>query len=757
MKQFRGFSGALAATVALVVVQPASAAPNQVTDVQVSPNSTGIDVVLKTQSTGDKMPQVFNTNRGNTWTAFVFNTQLASNQLQRKDNPAPGIASVTVSPVSNGVQVTVVGQGSAPIGQVIRKDKQGVVLSVNPGAQPTTIAQAPIPGSQPATPMPPAMGTTPAATTPPSTPIAPFVPTPVAPRTAPSAPTNPVPPLLPRAVAPPVGDMAVSQIDTTPSAIDLGSSERIPRLVLRDAPVREVLSLLARAAGMNLAYSESGGAAAGAAGAAGAASQSGGPTISLDIENESVQDVFNYVLRIACVPAGGASAGGSPGGGGQCNSLEANRVGRTIFVGPHLPDDARNTITRTIRLNQASAASAATFLATQGAEAQRTVEKVTIEEAGGTSSGGGGGGGGGSGGSGLSGVESTTGGLKRTTETRETQIQAVRAQAGDAPLLLRGLGVSTDERLNSLTLVGSPRKIAIATSLLTQLDARKRQASVQVAIVDVNLLGLNKANTSFSFGINDTKAIQDGGVAVINLGSNSPAQLSTADPFGNIGRTFTSGGPNFFSVGSRWLGQLQYAIQHQDAKVLTDPTLTIQEGQQAQVKVVEEVVTNLSLQTQSTSANTATTTLTAEKSEAGLNVQVGVERIDDNGFISMRINPVITAPSKDVTIALAGNSNTITLLQRREVSTGLVRIRDGQTLVLTGVIQDSDKTTVTKVPILGDIPILGALFRSTSKQSERREVLVLVTPKIIDDSDQATFGYGYTPSKEAIQTLQQNR
>jgi type IV pilus assembly protein PilQ len=56
-------------------------------------------------------------------------------------------------------------------------------------------------------------------------------------------------------VAPPVGDIAISAIDASPSVIDLGTQERVPRLVLRDAPVREVLSLLARAANMNLAYS----------------------------------------------------------------------------------------------------------------------------------------------------------------------------------------------------------------------------------------------------------------------------------------------------------------------------------------------------------------------------------------------------------------------------------------------------------------------------------------------------------------------
>jgi type IV pilus assembly protein PilQ len=586
-----------------------------------------------------------------------------------------------------------------------------------------------------------------------ATQVNPLVPSPTLNTNPPSQSGIPVPPLLPRASAPPVGDMAVSELGTAPTAIDLGTAERIPRLVLRDAPVREVLSLLARAAGLNIAFAEQPGGAAAAAGGAPGASTSGGPTVSLDIENESVQDVFNYVLRIACVPTAGA-AGGGGGGTGGCTSLEANRVGRTIFVGPRLPDDARNTSSRTIRLNQVSAAAASAFLATQGAEVQRPVETITVQEVGGVQDGGGGGG---SGSQSTSGVSSTTSGLKRTIETRETIIKALKAEEGTSALLLRGLGVSTDERLNALTLVGSPQKIAIATSYLTQLDARKRQASVSVKVIDIDLLGLDKAGTSFSFDINDTSVASTGGLSVINLGNRAPSAISGG--IGNLGTVPTNvTGGALFNVGSRWLAQLQFAIQSQNAKVLTDPTLTIQEGQRAQVKLVEEVFSNFKLETTGGGLNTVpTTTITTEKAEAGLQLDVEVERIDDNGFVSMRINPRISAPARTQSINLNGNSNDVVFLQKREVSTGLVRVRDGQTLLLSGVIQESDRSDVRKVPILGDLPLLGSLFRSTSRTKQRREVIVMVTPNIMGDTDKATYGYGFTPSADVQRLLQQPR
>ena len=75
----------------------------------------------------------------------------------------------------------------------------------------------------------------------------------------------------------------------------------------------------------------------------------------------------------------------------------------------------------------------------------------------------------------------------------------------------------------------------------------------------------------------------------------------------------------------------------------------------------------------------------------------------------------------------------VSILNSRRVDTGAVRIKDGETLVLTGVIQDSDIEKLYKYPLLGDLPILGSLFRSTSNENNKRELIVLVTPKIIED------------------------
>jgi type IV pilus assembly protein PilQ len=101
-----------------------------------------------------------------------------------------------------------------------------------------------------------------------------------------------------------------------------------------------------------------------------------------------------------------------------------------------------------------------------------------------------------------------------------------------------------------------------------------------------------------------------------------------------------------------------------------------------------------------------------------------------------------------------GAINTLNLLSTRETNSGLIRLKDSQTLILSGIIQDQERTNITKVPILGDIPLLGALFRSSEKTNERAEVIVLLTPEIVDE--QSDFGYDYTPGKESREVLEKS-
>ncbi|WP_309143856.1 AMIN domain-containing protein [Oscillatoria sp. HE19RPO] len=772
MKQPHALGCLFGASAIVVMASAPAMAVTQITGVNVSTSGGGVQVILDTQG-GDR-PQVFTVNRGTDVIADIINTQLSlpGGQSFRQNNPAPGIASIVVTPLdANSVRVIVSGSSSAPEVAINQADAAGINLGFNTGGV------AASPNLSPSTPPPP-----PGMTPPPGLPSSPdvLVPNPQitieggpAPIARPNQPS--VPPFQPRAVAPPVGDIAVSNVPSATPEINLGagSTEIIPRLVLRDASVRDVLSLLARTAGLNLAYTPGVAGAEGQAQQPGAEADDASPKISLDIENESVQDVFNYIIRLS--------------------ALEANRVGDTIFVGIRLPDEARNVVVRTLRMNQVAATDAAGFLTAQGAETQIARERLDI-------------------------ITIGEGAAARTVESRTPEILALRATQGDGPLLLSGLSVLTNERINGITLVGPPNKVEIATSFLSQLDLRRRQVAVNVKIVDVDLLATDNFSTSFSFGINDSFFVNDGGAAVANFGGINPPTANTvsnrenplvppvlANPLTGAGLQFdpnqttqvpltgpgagalflrpvpgistdprevrvsdytvfevdpstgviTPGTANFslptlFQYPQRFLALLQAQVVSGNAKILTDPTMVVQEGETARLSLTQEVTQTAVFQQVNDDTGVVELEPRPLVADAGLTLLVSVSRIDDNGFVTLNLIPSVSAPT-------GTSADGSTLLSTRTLQSGTIRIRDGQTLILSGIIQDVDRSFVSKIPILGDLPLIGSLFRSTQRENRRQEVIVLVTPQILDDSENAGFGFGYAPGQEVQQMLNQNR
>jgi type IV pilus assembly protein PilQ len=816
-------SGATACV--LLAAQPVLAELTRVTDVQLNPIPGGLSVILKT--TAGNRPQLFTTKKDKSLVTDVINAQLRlpKGSYFRQEKPAPGIAVIEVKQLNaNSIRVTVTGIDTVPNNQPLVGQNNNIILGFTTTANSTVLTNA-----QPVEKVSPSSANTNNTNPVEKLPVLPattlesksgesikqpdvLIPNPqviidgkIAEPAGPNQPYNQAPPFLPRAVAPPVGDITQSNIDTSPSAIDLGTQERVPRLVLRDAPVREVLSLLARAAGLNLAYVGKGG--DNNASSTSTSTENVGDTdkqityekISIDIENEPVQDVFNYVLRLS--------------------GLEANRSGRTIFVGPKLPNTTRDIVMRNLRLNQARVKEVLRVLVNLGAESAVSAEpkttRVTTE---------------------VIGKEEG----KKQQSAEDTNLVAQRIKFTDSVPLLRGLQVSGDERTNTLTLIGTPKLVEMAMSQVVPLDIRRRQVVINVKIIDINLSGTQDYNTSFSFGVGNNFFANDGGAASFNFGGSKPASASdvansvtdtpviknpiTGSPFfspnssvsipgttpGTIvvgadgitrrvafpgtggffepvaptsggnplqpgfssitpatdnivtqnkdGTTSVSAGtlgtasaslPTLYQFPKRFLASLTAQVQSGNAKILTDPTLIVQEGQTADVQLTQDVIgdiTNTIVDTPGGSRQERKIT----KEPIGLKLAVVVDRIDDNGFVSLQVSPQVKSPAGT---ADTGNGQII-LVSTRAITSGTIRLRDGQTLILSGIIQDQDRTTVSKLPILGDIPLLGALFRKTNRQNERREVIVLLTPQIMDDSERSSYGYNYTPSPQIRQVLE---
>ena len=735
--QVLAFAPAVAQTQVSANKSEAIAVASRITDI--NSNMSGDRFNLTLSFASSDRPQVTYARQGKDWIAVLNGAQLqlgSGNASYTKSNPAPGITAIEATPYeTNKVRIRVtaaspevlkdlikrqdtsnslvfslemqtnsISSANAPDAGVIKSDNDSnkVLTAQNTAANPSSLGQ---PLFQPKVTITNPDGTTRVAQT-------------NAPNSTPPSATNPVTPQLQGRVpgiappfrplkTPPVGDIATSTSKLRADIVDLGSAERVPRITLRNAPAIEVLTLIGRVAGLSVVSANTAPAKGEtpAAGATGAASIS--QPVSLTIENETAQDVFNNVLRIT--------------------GLEANRIGNTIFVATKLPLSLKNIVTKSYRLNQINATEAANFLTSLGA-GKATISTVVVKAVSAVATGT------------ATAETKASDSTSTTTSSEKADITAIENK--DFSLPLKGLIALAEARSNAVTLIGSPIQVEYAESQLARLDVRRRQVSVNVRIVDVRL----GSNQSFSSGLGfDTGS--GGTQTTINAG----APNGTLNP-GALRLDFNNPLSSLGFAPQQILARLDASITNNQAKVLTDPTLTVQEGESASITLSEEVVSKITTQISTSTPPVATTQV--ELKEFGLFLNIKVDRIDDNGFISLSVAPTVSSPLSPIT---SGGNLIATPLSNRSLVSGQIRMRDGQTLFLSGVIRDSDRNVTSKIPILGDLPIIGALFRSTSDINERSEVVIIVTPRIIDDSQNATWGYTYQPGPETQKVLDSNQ
>ena len=726
--QVLAFAPAVAQTQVSANKSEAIAVASRITDI--NSNMSGDRFNLTLSFASSDRPQVTYARQGKDWIAVLNGAQLqlgSGNASYTKSNPAPGITAIEATPYeTNKVRIRVtaaspevlkdlikrqdtsnslvfslemqtnsISSANAPDAGVIKSDNDSnkVLTAQNTAANPSSLGQ---PLFQPKVTITNPDGTTRVAQT-------------NAPNSTPPSATNPVTPQLQGRVpgiappfrplkTPPVGDIATSTSKLRADIVDLGSAERVPRITLRNAPAIEVLTLIGRVAGLSVVSASAAPAtAAGATPAAGATGAAGiSQPVSLTIENETAQDIFNNVLRIT--------------------GLEANRIGNTIFVATKLPVTLKNLVTKSYRLNQVTAGEASAYLI--GLGASRVINRQRA----------------------IPGVQTATIGtaataiVNTTTETIPTLETVAITEASGVTPLLKGVQVIAEERGNSITLIGSPRQVEFAEAQLARIDTRKRQVSVNVRVVEVDLD--NGQTVSGSLNLSE-------GNPNISLGGNT------------LGLSLNSSQP--ISLPAQFLASITASIISGQAKVLTDPSLTVQEGESASISLTEDVVTKNTID-RSVSNGLETITQETEVKPAGLSLNITIARVDDNGFVNLSISPTITSPGTRILTTVGNTAGSfVTPLSTRTLNSGQIRLRDGQTLILSGVIRDTDQQSVEKVPILADIPILGALFRRDINTNTRNEVVIVVTPRIIDDSQNANWGYTYQPGVETQKVLDSNQ
>ncbi|WP_414414398.1 AMIN domain-containing protein [Synechococcus sp. OH2] len=635
---------------------------------------------LEITTAGGARPQVFFTQQGRSWIGDITNAQLDGGQGRyRQESPLPGVRFIEAKQLgSDSVRIEIAGVAAAPQGLLARRSPTQLVFEFEglPSAPPAPVAAAPsqVAPNQSASPTRPQPVAPPPA--PASPPAAQNSPSPqgTAPTPQPLAQTPP--PSPPAQVAPPPQPASPGPvISQVPSVGQLNQPQLPPGSLPAESPFQ-------------------GRAVAPPAGdiAVGTILPDPPPVdlgtnakISLTLKDAPVGDVLSLLVRRAGlnvvlndVPREltiSLDVQDSPLQETfnfilRLKQLQAQRRGQTVFIGQNLPG-VSGILVRNYRLNQAVAANIAPRL--------------------------------------------------------EAVLNAV------AP----GAQFDVDERTNSITVIGTERQQDIAAAQIAQLDVRRRQVLISVRAVDIRLnnnesLSVNLGGASGNFAVGTLGGASFGGEPLNQPQGSSVESIGPTGPSGSITGIFNTLNRLQQSLALR----VQAAIQNGTGKILTDPKVVVADGSSSRISIATSVPVNVETITIPQGENQPpVVTQRLQREEAGVILNVSDVRIDDNGFVTLTIRPEISIPIP-IQVLEGGDFAGIQLfnIDRRQLEASQLRLRDGQTFIIAGLIQDRDDVDVRKVPLLGDLPLLGALFRSQTVNNERNEVVFMLTPYIMDDN-----------------------
>jgi general secretion pathway protein D len=308
--------------------------------------------------------------------------------------------------------------------------------------------------------------------------------------------------------------------------------------------------------------------------------------------------------------------------------------------------------------------------------------------------------------------------------------------AGPSTILEGQVTITSDKATNSLIIVASPGDYETMKDVIQKLDIRRRQVYVEAAIIEMSLsksreLGFEfqAANLNNIENSNNVKAIGGTNFGNIATAASGPAGLATLTGLnvGAVKGTFKYNGVEFLNIGA-----LLHALQTDgDVNVLSTPNILTTDNQKAEIMVGENVpfVTG-----QSQTAATAGQIFTQiDRKDVGIKLQITPQIASDDN-VRLEIKQEIS----DLTVTPGLNPNIVGPTTSKRSADTTVVIKDRQTMVIGGLIRDNVVSSTSKVPLLGDIPILGWLFKFKTTKIEKTNLMIFITPYIIKNETEAT-------------------
>lgn len=284
--------------------------------------------------------------------------------------------------------------------------------------------------------------------------------------------------------------------------------------------------------------------------------------------------------------------------------------------------------------------------------------------------------------------------------------------------------VSGDYQLNQVTVYGgTEEQVKIAEDVVKKFDKKPPQAYMEISIIELTESGSKELSSNIIAHSKDASFGFNKGPMQVEYAHGS---LHNEQGVGTILSNLNS-----YSYNKTLITSIQALIEQHKGKMLANPRIIATHGKTSVINISQDYVKTRKQETNaSTSLNTIVST-NYEIADQGIKLDI-TPKISPDGYLSVDIKPSYTSVKEPVTEK--GTDNLVaTLLNKRDLELKNVRIKDGETLVLGGLIQETNNNKVYKIPVLGDMPIIGAFFKSTTTDHERSELIIMVTPKIIKD------------------------
>jgi type IV pilus assembly protein PilQ len=275
--------------------------------------------------------------------------------------------------------------------------------------------------------------------------------------------------------------------------------------------------------------------------------------------------------------------------------------------------------------------------------------------------------------------------------------------------------VAADPGGNRLVVVATPGMIDQIREIVEDLDVPPVQIMLETEVIEI------ATDRMFELGIDWNKIMHQTVIFAESGPGGGPPEDSGYDelpeemPF--IGRGFDA------SSVYRQAKALELALdlleQEGGAKVLSNSKLATLNNRTAEIHIGDVIPYTVSNVTTG-----GVVEVQVEKERVGVSVTV-TPRAAGDGYITVTVEPSVST-----IVGFRGPHDEIPWTKERTVKTQ-VRVKDGQTFVIAGLLSEDETETITKVPLLGDIPILGHLFRHTATQVKRSDLLIKITPRII--------------------------